>query len=108
MRTEQFLTVEEAARLLRLEPSTIRRQLRVGTLRGVKRGHIWRVPESALSESRPTVAQKPDASKTESPFEKALALVAQLENQMQGKPKRISGVNDAVTEIRQIREEQAS
>ena len=54
MRVEQFLTVEQAASRLRLQPSTIRRQLRVGALRGVKRGHIWRVPESALSESRPT------------------------------------------------------
>ena len=41
----------------------------------------------------------------ESPFENALALVAQLEKQMQGKPKRISGVNDATTEPRQLREE---
>lgn len=45
---EQFLTVEQAAHRLHLRPSTIRRQLRDGALRGVKRGHSWRVPESAL------------------------------------------------------------
>ena len=45
---EQFLTVEQAANRLHLRPSTIRRQLRDGALRGVKRGHSWRVPESAL------------------------------------------------------------
>jgi excisionase family DNA binding protein len=105
MRAEQFLTVEQTAQRLRLQPSTIRRQLRVGALRGVKRGHIWRVPESALLESRPTPQPVTTSQNTESPFEKALALVAQLEKQMQGKPQRISGVSDAATELRQLREE---
>lgn len=119
MRVEQFLTVEQAASRLRLQPSTIRRQLRVGALRGVKRGHIWRVPESALLESRPTgsaqtstaqtgSAHRMTAQNTLNPFEKALALVAQLEQEMQAKPQRILGVNDAATEIRHLREERTS
>ena len=54
---EQFLTVEQAADRLQVHPTTIRRHLQSGTLRGVKRGSLWRVPESALMEpSKPTVS----------------------------------------------------
>lgn len=47
--TEQFLTVEQAASLLKVHPITIRRHLRSGTLRGMKSGKLWRVAESALT-----------------------------------------------------------
>lgn len=47
--TEQFLTVEEAASLLRVHPITVRRQLRSGALRGIKTGKLWRVAQSALN-----------------------------------------------------------
>ena len=53
---ESFLSVEQTARRLQLHPFTIRRQLQSGRLRGVKRGRVWRVPESALFESSPSVA----------------------------------------------------
>ncbi len=47
---EQLLTPEQAALRLQLKPATVRRQLQRGALRGVKRGRVWRVPESALAE----------------------------------------------------------
>ena len=52
--SESFLSVEQTARRLQLHPFTIRRQLQSGRLRGVKRGRVWRVPESALFESSPS------------------------------------------------------
>ncbi len=50
---EMFLTVEQVAERLQLHPETVRRQLLRGALRGVKRGRVWRVPESALRETTP-------------------------------------------------------
>lgn len=47
---ETLLTVEQAAERLQLKPLTVRRQLQRGALRGIKRGRVWRVPESALVE----------------------------------------------------------
>ncbi len=49
--TEMFLTVEQAAERLQLSPVTIRRQIKSGALRGVRRGRVYRIPESALSQS---------------------------------------------------------
>lgn len=49
---EKLLTPEQAAKALNVHPITVRRWLREGVLRGEKRGkRLWRVPESALSES---------------------------------------------------------
>ena len=50
---EMLLTIEQTAQRLQLHPETVRRQLVRGTLRGVKRGRSWRVPESALAEAKP-------------------------------------------------------
>lgn len=50
---EMLLTIEQTAQRLQLHPETIRRQLVCGTLRGIKRGRSWRVPESALTEAKP-------------------------------------------------------
>lgn len=61
--TEMFLTVEQAAERLQLHPATIRRQLRTGALRGVRRGRVYRIPESALSQSTPRGALAPPSSK---------------------------------------------
>ena len=49
---EMLLTIEQTAQRLQLHPETVRRQLVRGTLRGVKRGRSWRVPESALAEAK--------------------------------------------------------
>lgn len=54
---ENLLTVEQAARQLKIAPNTVRLHLNQGLLRGKKQGRQWRVFESALSEvaaSRPT------------------------------------------------------
>ena len=99
---EQFLTVEQTAARLQVRPITVRRHLRSGLLRGIKRGHLWRIPESALLEN-PTVNQR---ASTQSAYARAFELMAQLENDMRGAPKRIDGVNDIATEIRKMREEQ--
>lgn len=48
---ETLLTVEQAAERLQVGTFTVREQLRNGRLRGIKRGRLWRVPESALLES---------------------------------------------------------
>ena len=56
---EMLLTVEQVAQRLQLNPETIRRQLKTGVLRGVKRGRQWRVPESALTDTTPTAATVP-------------------------------------------------
>lgn len=53
---EMLLTIEQTAQRLQLHPETVRRYLVRGTLRGIKRGKLWRIPESALLEktSAPT------------------------------------------------------
>ncbi len=49
---EMLLTVEQAATRLQVDPETIRVRLRRGSLRGLKAGKLWRVPESALLETQ--------------------------------------------------------
>ena len=49
--SEMLLTIEQAAERLQLHGDTVRKQLQRGALRGIKRGRVWRVPESALTES---------------------------------------------------------
>lgn len=56
---EMLLTIEQAALRLQLHRDTVRKQLKRGELRGVKRGRVWRVPESALEEAAPTPATPP-------------------------------------------------
>jgi excisionase family DNA binding protein len=48
---ERYLTVEEVAELLHVDPHSVRRWLRAGTLRGVALGGRtgWRIPEEALT-----------------------------------------------------------
>ena len=58
--TEMLLTVEQAAQRLQLTPYTVRAQLRQGKLRGIRRGRVWRIEESALLESTPA---KPKAAR---------------------------------------------
>lgn len=73
---EMLLTVEQAAQRLNLHPVTVREHLSRGQLRGVKRGRVWRIPESALFEAAPVESRKP-APVTKSPLALALALVRQ-------------------------------
>lgn len=81
---EMFLTVEQTALRLQLSPLTVRRQLARGALRGVKRGRVWRVPESALNESTrrasvPGVSEWEQAAKMSAPlYAESLASGGQL------------------------------
>lgn len=56
---ELLLTVEQVAEQLQLHPDTVRRHLQAGKLRGVKRGRVWRVPQSALLEAVASTATEP-------------------------------------------------
>jgi len=59
---EFYLTVEQAAERLQVHPVTLRRYLQTGVVRGVKRGRLWRIPESATGE-----ATLPPAAENEHP-----------------------------------------
>lgn len=48
--SEKMLTPENAAERLQVKPSTIRKWLRNGTLKGVKIGMLWRISESTIEE----------------------------------------------------------
>ena len=100
-KNETLLTVEQAAERLSVHPITVRRHLRNGLLRGVKRGRLWRVPESALTEATPA-----SAANAENPLARALALVEQLEVEMKDAPVRIEEKNDVVADLRAVREAQ--
>ena len=95
--TETLLTVEQAAERLQVHPVTVRRYLRSGSLRGIKRGNLWRVPESALLGS-------PQTKPAESPLVRALALIEARDARSGAVTPRILGVDDVVTELRKIRE----
>jgi excisionase family DNA binding protein len=62
---EMLLTVEQAATRLQVDPETIRVRLRRGSLRGLKAGKLWRVPESALMEGSPKTERDEWASAAE-------------------------------------------
>jgi excisionase family DNA binding protein len=47
---ENLLTVEQAAKRLKIAPNTVRLHLNQGILRGKKQGRQWRIFESALNE----------------------------------------------------------
>ena len=99
---ETLLTVEQAAERLSVHPITVRRHLRSGLLRGVKRGRLWRVPESALVEAAPEAVKV----QADNPLARALDLIEQLEVELKDKPKRIVGENDVVADLRAVREAQ--
>ena len=62
---EMLLTVEQAAERLQIKPATVREQLKMGRLRGIKRGRLWRIPESALLE--PSAQTQPTKDETGNP-----------------------------------------
>jgi excisionase family DNA binding protein len=43
-----YLTADEAARVLRVTPQTLRRALARGDVHGVRVGRVWRVPVDGL------------------------------------------------------------
>lgn len=61
---DELLTVDQAAKRLKIHPVTVRNMLRAGTINGMKVGsQKWRVPESALREFITSRMQKPTAVK---------------------------------------------
>ena len=48
METEKLLTVKDAAKVLLVKPTTIRKWLKASKLKGMKMGRLWRVRESEL------------------------------------------------------------
>jgi excisionase family DNA binding protein len=63
---DDYLTVEEAAAKVKVKPLTIREWLRLGKLRGVKAGRLWRIRPQDLDAflQAPAAAQ---AAEGESP-----------------------------------------
>ena len=55
-----YLTIEEAAELLRIHPETIRRLLRLKRLPGKKIGREWRISREALDEYMRDIEQDED------------------------------------------------
>ena len=49
---EQSLTPEEAAKILKVSPQTLRRWLRTGSIRGTKvgDGKLWRISQSTIDQ----------------------------------------------------------
>jgi len=47
---ERLLTVNEAAKILRLNSETVARYIREGKISAVKFGRVWRVEEKDLEE----------------------------------------------------------
>ena len=46
----ELLTVDEVAKRLKVHNRTVYRRIKEGSLRAVKLGRLWRVPEDALEE----------------------------------------------------------
>lgn len=97
---EMYLTVEQTADRLQMHPVSVRRLLARGELRGVKRGRVWRIPESALGE---TPVQKTEIEqKKGSPISRALAMVRARDGKHQ--VSKIPVEQNAVSMLREIRE----
>jgi excisionase family DNA binding protein len=60
---EQLYTPGQVAELFQVTPYTIREWLKDGTLRGIKPGGRWRIPESAIEELATTKFGESDAGK---------------------------------------------
>lgn len=107
---ELLLTVEQTAGRLQMHPVSVRRLLARGEIRGVKRGRVWRIPESALSEQTKQAPanwnenQQLDAG-MESPLNRALALVeaSEAKSGMRSTPAQKSNAAALLREAREGR-----
>lgn len=64
MNEDELLTVDEAAKRLKLHAVTVRNMLRAGTIAGMKVGaQQWRVPESSLQAFIKSRMQKQEEPK---------------------------------------------
>ena len=48
METEKLLTVKDAAKVLLVKPTTIRKWLKASKLKGMKMGRLWRIWEGEM------------------------------------------------------------
>ena len=48
METEKLLTVKDAAKVLSVKPTTIRKWLKTSKLKGMKMGRLWRIWEGEM------------------------------------------------------------
>jgi excisionase family DNA binding protein len=113
--TRNLLTINMAAEYLHCAPETVRRMLRRGELPGVKFGKFWRVPLEGLRqmETRALAGEatkgktlQRDENEVENPLARALEMVRARDAALPARRMRTLGVNDAASEIRQMREEQ--
>jgi excisionase family DNA binding protein len=106
---ENLLSIEETAQRLKTHPETVRRYLREGQIAGVKLGgRSWRVRESDLTAfiAPRVIPARTKTRASENPLAKALAKV-QARDKANTTPKlRTAGIDDAASELRQMREEQ--
>jgi len=69
--TDDFLTVDEVARLRQITPAAVRAQLRAGTLAGeqVLQGQrtVWRIPASAVRRPEEEPGRRPAAAPAPAP-----------------------------------------
>lgn len=77
---ESLLTVEQYATRAQLHPDSVRRQLREGRLRAVKKGRVWRIPESAMMEDSPNRPSRKMKSWDAAAQELAPVYAASIEN----------------------------
>lgn len=98
--SEQLLTVEQYAHRAQLKPETVRRQLREGRLKAIKKGRVWRVPESAVLENTP--------AKIDNPLSQALAAIRTRDARTRDAHvgAKVTRVLDAAREIELMRAEQ--
>ncbi len=89
---ENLLTVEQAAERLHVHVTTARRHLRAGALRGIERGKLWRVHESALLEPAGAAPVR-----TVSALARAVELIKARDAQAGPVPGRSSSVQDLRT-----------
>lgn len=75
--SEMLLTVDQAAARLQLHPVTIRRQIKRGEIRVIRKGRAVRIPESAITENG--LAPNADAPAS-TPQTRAAAILAGLDS----------------------------
>ena len=64
--SEAVYTVAEVSTMLRMSPYSIREMLKLGTMKGMKVGTKWRIPQSSITEME-NQKEDEDATNSENP-----------------------------------------